>query len=72
MLFDFASGKITELFHREKDLAQGLSVSPDGRWLLYSQIDEQNSDIIARRCKREGLAAHDASKERIDSTFAPA
>ena len=44
--FDFASRKIREIFHVEKDFARGLSVSPDGRWLLYSQVDEENSDIM--------------------------
>jgi Tol biopolymer transport system component/DNA-binding winged helix-turn-helix (wHTH) protein len=44
--FDFASKKIREVFHLEKDFAGGLSVSPDGRWLLYSQVDEENSDIM--------------------------
>jgi Reverse transcriptase (RNA-dependent DNA polymerase)/WD40-like Beta Propeller Repeat len=44
--FDFASRKIREVFHLEKDFAVGLSVSPDGRWLLYSRLDEQNSDIM--------------------------
>jgi len=29
----------------DKDFAAGLSVSPDGRWLPYSQVDEENSDI---------------------------
>jgi len=24
----------------------GLSVSPDGRWLLYSRIDEAASDLM--------------------------
>lgn len=24
----------------------GLSVWPDGRWMLYSQVDEVNSDIM--------------------------
>jgi Tol biopolymer transport system component/DNA-binding winged helix-turn-helix (wHTH) protein len=44
--FDFASKKIREVFHLEKRFAGGLSVSPDGRWLLYSQVDEENSDIM--------------------------
>jgi Tol biopolymer transport system component/DNA-binding winged helix-turn-helix (wHTH) protein len=44
--FDFGSRKIREILHLEKDFAGGLSVSSDGRWLLYSQIDEENSDIM--------------------------
>jgi Tol biopolymer transport system component len=44
--FDFASGKVRKIFQLEKDFAAGLSVSPNGRWLLYSQIDQQNSDIL--------------------------
>jgi Tol biopolymer transport system component/DNA-binding winged helix-turn-helix (wHTH) protein len=44
--FDFASRKIREIFQVERDFARGLSVSPDGRWLLYSQVDEENSDIM--------------------------
>jgi hypothetical protein len=27
-------------------LAEGLSISPDGRYMLYSQDDESNSDIM--------------------------
>jgi Tol biopolymer transport system component len=44
--FDFASRKVSDVFHLRKDFAQGLSVSPDGRWLLYSQVDDENSDIM--------------------------
>jgi Tol biopolymer transport system component/DNA-binding winged helix-turn-helix (wHTH) protein len=44
--FDFASRKVMEIFHLEKNFAEGLSVSPDGRWLLYSQVDEEYSDIL--------------------------
>jgi hypothetical protein len=24
----------------------GLAVSPDGRWILYSEVDEDNADIM--------------------------
>jgi Tol biopolymer transport system component/DNA-binding winged helix-turn-helix (wHTH) protein len=44
--FDFATKKAREIFKIDKDFGDGLSVSPDGRWLLYSQIDEENSDIM--------------------------
>jgi hypothetical protein len=29
-----------------RDLAEGMSVSPDGRYMLYSQLDESNSGIM--------------------------
>jgi Tol biopolymer transport system component/DNA-binding winged helix-turn-helix (wHTH) protein len=44
--FDFRTGKARELFSSEKYFAAGLSVSPDGRYLLFSQFDELNSDIV--------------------------
>jgi Tol biopolymer transport system component/DNA-binding winged helix-turn-helix (wHTH) protein len=44
--FDFTTKQVREVFKVEKDFDNGLSVSPDGHWLLYSQVDEQNSDIM--------------------------
>jgi len=44
--FDFTTKQIREVFKVEKNFENGLSVSPDGRWLLYSQVDEENSDIM--------------------------
>ena len=44
--FDFTTKQIREVFKVEKNFDNGLSVSPDGRWLLYSQVDEENSDIM--------------------------
>jgi Tol biopolymer transport system component/DNA-binding winged helix-turn-helix (wHTH) protein len=44
--FDFASRKVSDVFHLQNDFAQGLSVSPDGHSLVYSQIDDENSDIL--------------------------
>lgn len=47
--FNFASGKLLPIATLEKALAQGdigLAVSPDGRWLLYAQLDEKVGDIM--------------------------
>ncbi|MGC1904612.1 MAG: winged helix-turn-helix domain-containing protein [Candidatus Acidiferrum sp.] len=44
--FDFATKKIRHIFEMQKDFNHGLSISPDGRWILYSQLDEVNSDIM--------------------------
>ncbi|HMD07668.1 MAG TPA: winged helix-turn-helix domain-containing protein [Candidatus Acidoferrum sp.] len=44
--FDFATRHTREVFKADKDLGDGMSISPDGRYLLYSQIDESNSNIM--------------------------
>ncbi len=44
--FDFATRQIRSVFEVDADFATGLSVSPDGRWILYSQAGEANSDIM--------------------------
>jgi Tol biopolymer transport system component len=44
--FDFASKQIRPVFEVDKNLGTGLSVSPDGRWILYSQEGDVNSDIM--------------------------
>jgi Tol biopolymer transport system component len=44
--FDLTSHRVKEMFRLDKDFDDGFSVSPDGRYLLYSQQDEQNADII--------------------------
>jgi Tol biopolymer transport system component/DNA-binding winged helix-turn-helix (wHTH) protein len=43
--FDLASKQIRQIFEADKNLGSSLSVSPDGRWILYSQEDV-NSDIM--------------------------
>jgi hypothetical protein len=30
----------------DKDLDAGMSISPDGRYMLYSQVDEANAGIM--------------------------
>ena len=47
--FDFASRRVRRVTEVARDFSSvngGLSVSADGRWILYSQIDEINSDIV--------------------------
>jgi eukaryotic-like serine/threonine-protein kinase len=44
--FDFATRHTREIFKAYKDLSDGMSVSPDGRYLLYSQVDESNANIM--------------------------
>ena len=44
--YDFTTRHTREVFRTDKDLAAGMSISPDRRYMLYSQIDESNSDIM--------------------------
>ncbi|MGB8475994.1 MAG: winged helix-turn-helix domain-containing protein [Candidatus Acidiferrum sp.] len=44
--FDFATRHTREIFTTDKDLDDGMSISPDGRYMLYSQVDESNADIM--------------------------
>jgi Tol biopolymer transport system component/DNA-binding winged helix-turn-helix (wHTH) protein len=43
--FDFATKQLRPIFDLDKYFGSGLSVSPDGRWIIYSQIAD-NSDIM--------------------------
>jgi len=44
--FDLKTKRVRQVFEVDKVFGRGLSVSPDGRWILYSQMDEGNSDIM--------------------------
>jgi Tol biopolymer transport system component/DNA-binding winged helix-turn-helix (wHTH) protein len=44
--FDLATKRIRSVFEADKDFASGISVSSDGRWMLYSQSGNANSDIM--------------------------
>ena len=44
---DFGTGRVTEIFQFEKPLASSaFAISPNGRWLLYSQIDQSGDDLM--------------------------
>jgi len=46
--FSFDTGKIRPILKSDKRASfdTGLSLSPDGRWILYSQFDQQGSDLM--------------------------
>ena len=44
--FNFATKKIRSIATIERPVDYYLSVSPDGRWILYSQIDQSGSDLM--------------------------
>ena len=44
--FDLASKRVRTLFEADRDLGSGLSISPDGRWILYSQPADVTGDIM--------------------------
>ena len=45
-LYEFSTGKITKIVTIERKPDWDLSVSPDGRTILYSQVDENGSDLM--------------------------
>jgi len=44
--YDFATKKVREVFVPEKDFQGGFSLSPDGRFFLYSQMGEMTNDLM--------------------------
>jgi len=47
-LYSFATGRLARVAElaKGKDYSMGLSVSPDGKWILYSQLDRLDSDLM--------------------------
>lgn len=44
--FDFGTRKVSKVLETDSSLSNGLSVSPDGRWLLFSKGEQDNCDIV--------------------------
>lgn len=42
----FATRKVRPIAKLEKSPHVGLAISPDNRWLLYTQMDQRGSDIM--------------------------
>ena len=45
-LLSFASTKVKTIASLPRLTYQGLTLSPDHRYMLYSQIDEDNADLM--------------------------
>lgn len=47
-LYSFATGRLARVAElaKGKDYDIGLSVSPDGKWILYTQLDRYDSDLM--------------------------
>jgi Tol biopolymer transport system component len=47
-VYDFTTRKVSQVARLGKGLVAGggLSISPDGRWVLYSRIDHSSSNIM--------------------------
>jgi len=43
---DFATKQTREIFKTERDTSDGMSVSPDGRCMFYSPLDENRANIM--------------------------
>jgi Tol biopolymer transport system component/DNA-binding winged helix-turn-helix (wHTH) protein len=43
--FDFATKQVRQIFEVNKDFQDSLSVSPDGRWILYTQREPDTANI---------------------------
>jgi len=43
---NFATGKISPIAQIQKDVMYGFSVSPDERTILYTQVDQEGSDLM--------------------------
>jgi len=48
-VYNFATERVARIATMEKDVPSGisgLSVSPDGHWIIYPQIDQAESQIM--------------------------
>lgn len=46
LYFDLATRQVHQIFRGDKEFTSGLSVSPDGRWIIYGQEANPSGDIM--------------------------
>jgi Tol biopolymer transport system component len=46
LFFSFATGQVKQIAELQKTPMYGFSVSPDERWILYTQLDQAGSDLM--------------------------
>jgi Tol biopolymer transport system component/DNA-binding winged helix-turn-helix (wHTH) protein len=44
--YDFSTHKTRDIFKTDRDVDDGISISPDRRYILYSQLDQFDSNIM--------------------------
>jgi len=45
-LYEFSTGKVSKILTIERGVAEHIAVSPDGRWILYTHLDDAASDLM--------------------------
>jgi len=45
-LYSFATGKLSQIAKLQAQEAGHISISPDGRWIIYTQLDRVESDLM--------------------------
>ena len=44
--FDFATRQVRKIFAWDQEISNGLSVSPDGHWILYTQFEGHDNIML--------------------------
>jgi Tol biopolymer transport system component len=45
-LYEFSTGKVSKILTIERVVDEHIAVSPDSRWILYTQVDDAASDLM--------------------------
>jgi Tol biopolymer transport system component len=45
-LYEFSTGEVSKILTIERGVGDNIAVSPNGRWILYTHLDEAASDLM--------------------------